>query len=150
MWNPLAIFSAIAKPIGNYFNEKQRQKGVLAEHKNTIDVLGRQAEIEVARGNANAKIEFAKTGQMQDYDLDKIAMQNMEKSFKDELLLLVFIAPMLMAFIPSMQELALKGFQIIEQMPNWYVYIIVGMVVVIYGMRGLLKWALNSKAKIIK
>jgi hypothetical protein len=37
-----------------------------------------------------------------------------------------------------MAPYALQGFEVIHQMPEWYQYIIIGMVVVIYGLRGLL------------
>ena len=75
-------------------------------------------------------------------------MQNMEKSWKDELILIVFLAPMIMAFIPQLQDVAKVGFENIKSMPEWYRYTIMGMVVVIYGMRGLLKWVLQNKFNI--
>jgi len=60
-------------------------------------------------------------------------------------LLLVFLAPMIMAFIPDMDVYALAGFEVINKMPEWYQYIIIGMVVVIYGMRGLLEKIIDKK-----
>jgi hypothetical protein len=69
----------------------------------------------------------------------------MEKSYKDEVILAIFLAPMVMSFIPAYSAYALAGFDIIAQMPEWYRYIIIGMVVVIYGMRGMLTKLLDSK-----
>jgi len=149
------MFSLIGSVIGtavsgvsSYFKGKQEQKKLKIEHKSKIELLKMEAEVEVAKGVASAKIEMAKNGQAQDFDLDKIAMQNMEKSWKDELILIVFLAPMIMAFIPQLQDVAKVGFENIKSMPEWYRYTIMGMVVVIYGMRGLLKWVLQNKFNI--
>lgn len=133
MWNVItsALTSLIAKPI------EQWQERKTLEVAQKFELL--KIEHETERAKANALLKMAAAGKQQDYDLDKIAMQNMEKSFKDELVLIVFLIPMILAFIPNGAQYALAGFKIIAQMPSWYVGIIIGMVVVIYGLRGLLK-----------
>ena len=55
------------------------------------------------------------------------------------------MTPMVLAFIPGFDQYALKGFEVIKEMPEWYRYTIVGMVVVIYGMRGMLSKLLTSR-----
>jgi len=55
---------------------------------------------------------------------------------------------MVMAFIPGMDKYSLAGFEVIQQMPEWYQYIIIGMVVVIYGMRGMVKQLVSNKLNI--
>ena len=144
-----SVVSTAVGGVSSYFKGKQEQKKIKLEHNSKIEVLKMEAEVEVAKGVASAKIEMAKNGQAQDFDLDKIAMQNMENSWKDELILIVFLIPMIMAFIPSLQDVAKVGFENIKSMPTWYTSLIIGMVVVIYGMRGLLKWVLQNKSKIV-
>ena len=94
---------------------------------------------------SNAKIRMAESGQTDDYNLDRIAMTNMNKSYKDEVVLFVFLAPMIAAFFPGYAEYVEKGFSVIAKMPDWYMYLIVGMVVVIYGMRGMLTKVLDGR-----
>lgn len=53
--------------------------------------------------------------------------------------MIIFLTPVVLAFIPGMDTHVEAGFAAIERMPEWYVAIVIGMVVVIYGMRGLLK-----------
>ena len=77
---------------------------------------------------ATAITKMAQEGQAQNYDLDRLAMEQMTKSWKDELLLIVFLTPMLMAFVPGLEAHSLAGFSVIAQMPEWYRYIIIGMV----------------------
>jgi len=106
-----------------------------------------KAEADIKLAKATAITKMAEAGQTQNYDLDRLAMENMSKSWKDELILVIFLAPMIMAFIPSLKDSALAGFGVIAMMPDWYRYIIIGMVVVIYGLRGLLEKVLEKKFK---
>ena len=106
-----------------------------------------QAKTEAEITTIKAQADRQASAQDQNYDLDRLAMENMSKSWKDEVILAVFLAPMIMAFIPGLESYALAGFGVMAQMPQWYQYIIIGMVVVIYGMRGLLEKVLEKKFK---
>jgi len=135
------VASAVAAPI----NEWQKRKTIKATQAFELNKIEFQAKV----AKANAVLELSRQGKQMDYDLDKIAMQNMQKSWKDELVLIVFLSPMIMAFFPATANHALAGFAIIAKMPEWYVAIIIGMVVVIYGLRGLLKAYLTRQSSII-
>ena len=78
-----------------------------------------------------------------DYDLDRIAMQNMDKTWKDDLILLIWLTPVVMSFVPEWQPYVVEGFASLALVPDWYMYILVGLVTVIYGMRGMLKMVLQ-------
>ena len=117
-----------------------------AKAKAAAAIVGIQADADIKRAKAIAATKMAESGQTQNYDLDRLAMEQMSTSWKDEFILVIFLAPMVMAFIPGMDGYALAGFNVIAQMPQWYQYIILGMVVVIYGLRGLLEKFLDRKA----
>ena len=51
--------------------------------------------------------------------------------------------PLVMSFIPTYQEYVTAGFASLALVPDWYMYILVGMITVIYGMRGMLKMLLQ-------
>jgi len=137
MWT--VISGVVNTLVGAPLERWQRRKALKAEQQFELDKL----EHETQTAKANALLEMAKSGQKNDFDLDMIATKNMEKSWKDELVLLIFLLPIVLAFIPNMQTHVLNGFTAIEKMPPWYVAIVIGMVVVIYGMRGLLKFYLS-------
>lgn len=128
--------------VGEPLKEWQKRKTLKVEQAYDLQKLDHEAKV----NQAKAAVEMAKQGRQMDYDLDKIAMNNMEKSWKDELVLIVFLVPMMMAFFPKTADYALAGFAIIAKMPEWYVAIIIGMVVVIYGLRGLLKTYLQRSS----
>jgi|TARA_B110000503_G_scaffold21748_1_gene33344 hypothetical protein len=144
MWG--SIIGALVNRVGGHFKGKQE----LAKVKLEGDKIVIKAKAQTAMAVALSKTKMAEQGQTQSFDLDQIAMNNMEKSYKDEIILIVFMTPMVLAFIPSMDVYALRGFEVIEKMPQWYQYILIGMIVVIYGMRGMLDKLLSSKVPSLK
>ena len=128
----IPLLTTLVQIGGNWLDNKQK-----------ISQAKTDAEIVTIKAQADRQA----SAQDQNYDLDRLAMENMSKSWKDEVILAVFLAPMIMAFIPDLESYALAGFGVMAQMPQWYQYIIIGMVVVIYGMRGLLEKVLEKKFK---
>jgi len=55
--------------------------------------------------------------------------------WKDEFVLLVVSSPMIMGFIPGLQEYALAGFGVMDEMPIWYQALVVSIFLAIYGIR---------------
>ena len=128
----VTLGSAIVSGISGYFQDKNEIKKVQVE----ADKLLIMAEAESKAKRLEREAEM-------DYDLDRIAMQNMDKSWKDELILLIWLTPVVMSFIPVWQPFVVAGFASLALVPDWYMYILVGLVTVIYGMRGMLKMALQ-------
>lgn len=128
----LSIGASIITGISDYF------KG-----RNEIKKVELEADKMLVMAETQAKIDKLKKEAEMDYDLDKTAMQNMENSWKDELILIIWLTPVIMSFIPDLQPYVATGFASLSLVPDWYMYILVGMIVVIYGMRGMLKMALE-------
>jgi hypothetical protein len=126
----IPLLTTLVQIGGNWLDNKQK----IAQAKTDAEIVTIAA---VAARQASA--------QEQNYDLDRLAMENMSKSWKDEVILIVFLAPMIMAFIPGFEQYALAGFSVMDKMPDWYQYVIIGMIVVIYGLRGLLEKVLAKK-----
>ena len=139
----IPVITSLLSLGGTWLEGKQKQTEATLEAK-LVEI---KADSDIKKAKAIAITKMAQEGQAQNYDLDRLAMEQMTKSWKDELLLIVFLAPMLMAFMPGLEVYSLAGFSVIAQMPEWYRYIIIGMVVVIYGLRGLLEKVLEKKFK---
>ena len=137
-----SIGSAIIGGVSDYFKGKNEIKKVQVE-----------ADKLLIRAEAESKAKRLEREAEMDYDLDRIAMQNMDKTWKDEVILVIWLTPVVMSFIPEWQPYVVAGFASLALVPDWYMYILIGLVTVIYGMRGLLKMALQiigSKFKIKK
>ena len=123
----ISLLTTVIDGIKNYVTAKQELKKVQVE-----------ADKEVYVEESKAKIRILQEQNMQNHSLDMQSARNMQNSFKDELVLIVFLAPIIMCFIPALQAHVAKGFEVLKtSVPDWYVYLLIGMIVVIYGMRGL-------------
>ena len=128
-----SLGTAIVSGVSDYFKGRQEIKKVELE-----------ADKMLIMAEAQAKADRLKREAEMDYDLDKIAMQNMEKTWKDELILLIWLTPVVMCFLPDYHVYVTNGFASLALVPDWYMYILVGMVTVIYGMRGLLRMMIEK------
>ena len=90
---------------------------------------------EIKKAKVKAKIKEIETTNKANKTADELAMKNMEKSWKDELILIVFMTPLVLAFVPSCQEIVRQGFMAIEATPDWYKLLVVGMVATVMGLR---------------
>ena len=129
----ISLGTSIIGGITDYFKGKQ-----------DINKAQLEADIKLIIAEAESKAKRLERDAEMDYDLDKIALQNMEKTWKDELILVIFMIPLVMSFLPSYQEYVTAGFASLALVPDWYMYILIGMITVIYGMRGLLKMLLQT------
>lgn len=138
--NWLSPISSIIDGVSDYIGRKQEIKKAKVEGE--IAVIKAEANAKIAV--SEAQIEMAKKGQIQDYDLDKQSVKDMKDSWKDEYVLLIHSTPLILSFVPSTQPYIERGFQIIDTtIPAWFVWLYIGMVVVIFGLRGLLKFYLK-------
>ena len=80
--------------ISEYFKDKNEIKKVQVE----ADKLLIMAEAESKAKRLEREAEM-------DYDLDRIAMQNMNKSWKDDLIQLIWLTPVVMSFVPEWQPI---------------------------------------------
>lgn len=128
----VTLGSAIVSGISGYFKDKNEIKKVQVE-----------AEKLLIMAEAESKAKRLEREAEQDYDLDKIAMIAMDKSWKDEFLLILFSIPIAMCFFPEYRQYVEDGFKTLDIIPEWFMYIYVTMIVVIYGMRGLLRMFLQ-------
>jgi len=132
-----SLLSSVTEGISSYVSNKQ--KITQAKVEGELKVIQAKAEEKVAI--SKSKMKMAQSGQTQDYNLDRIAMEEMKNSYLDEALLAVFLAPIFHAYWVA------GGFAGLVIVPVWYLSLVIGMVVVKYGMRGMLKDYLNGKHK---
>lgn len=125
----IPIISSIIDGVKEYAIKKQEVNAKKAERKDRIE-----------EAKTNAEINKINRESEQDFSLDQISMKNMEKSWKDELLLIIWLIPLVLCFIPGYATFIEDGFKVLKNStPDWYQYILIAMVVVIYGLRGLLR-----------
>jgi hypothetical protein len=122
----------------SYLTEKEKRKALEIERSMVIDT--REHEIRLKRLDIEEKIIESGKDIGSDESLDRTAMEQMDKSWKDEFILVILFSPLIVSFIPRIQEIAVTGFEIMKGIPDWYVGLLVGITIVTYGLRGLVRF----------
>ena len=92
----------------------------------------------VARAKAEATIMQRKaTGEL-DWDLEMA--KGSQSSWKDEWLTILFSIPLILAFVPGMEEIVANGFRQLQEMPEWYQYSLGVIVAASFGVRSATKF----------
>ena len=124
---------------------------------NPIASLGKtylEGRNNVARAKSAAAIiaieaEADDNGQTQDFNLDLVAMKQMDKSLLDEIMIGLLLIPIAASFVGYQEEVT-AAFESFASMPDWYQYLVIGVYVVKFGMRGLLTKLVSGKLSGIK
>ena len=120
-----ALIGPIADLAGTWMSGKVEEKKAQSAPK----VAKAQAEAIVMQKKATGEI---------DWDLEMA--KGSQTSWKDEWLTILFSIPLILAFIPGMEDLVRNGFQQLEQMPEWYQYSLGVIVAASFGVRSATKF----------
>lgn len=137
------LLTASVNAISNYFGDRNKIK----QAKVKAQIVSIESDSRVKEAESNAKIKRAEDGQTQDYNMDMQSMKNMEKSWKDEYLLLLTTSPII--WMATEAHNVTEFITALKTLPMWYIVILIGQFIVIYGLRGmatkLMAMYLNSK-----
>ena len=137
-------FLSFLNPIANLGATYLEGKNQVAKAKSAAAIVGLQADAEVKVAGAKAANKLADNGQTQEYNLDLVAMQQMDKSFLDEIMIALLLVPIAASFLGYQAEVT-AAFESFAAMPEWYQYLVLGVYVVKFGMRGLLTKLMSGK-----
>jgi len=99
-----------------------------------------KAKSHLALTEAEAKAEIMKTAATHDSKWELIMAESTKGSWKDELVTIVVLIPCILAFIPGMQEHVKAGFERLNELPEWYQYLLFLVCSAALGIRGLDKF----------
>tara|TARA_R100000426_G_scaffold60640_1_gene42773 strand:- start:209 stop:592 length:384 start_codon:yes stop_codon:yes gene_type:complete len=123
MWT--ALIAPIANIAGSWIDGKVEQTKA-------------KASANVARAKAEATImEKKATGEI-DWDIEMA--RSSASSWKDEWLVILFSIPLILAFIPGMEDVVRNGFEQLNKMPEWYQYSLGVIVAASFGVRSATKF----------
>lgn len=135
------VIEPIAGIVKEPLTEWQKRKTLEVEQEDKA--LEREHELKIEQLKINSKL--AEQGIQVEANWDARAQENMKHSWKDEYLLILFSLPLIGCFIPEYQEDVLRGFEILQQTPQWYIWSILGMVAGAWGLRWLVSGIRGTK-----
>ena len=105
-----------------------------------------QGQLEKTKANNEVKVATAKakavvmqrqaTGEIE-WDIE--AIKGSTSSWKDEWLTILFSIPLILAFVPGMEDVVSGGFLQLNSMPEWYQYSLGVIVAASFGVRSATK-----------
>ena len=123
MWT--ALIGPIANIAGSWMNGKREETKAVSS-------------VKVAKAKAEAAImEKKATGEI-DWDIEMA--RSSASSWKDEWLTILFSIPLILAFVPGMEEVVANGFARLNEMPEWYQYSLGVIVAASFGVRSATKF----------
>ena len=142
-------FLSFLNPIASLGSTYLEGKNQVAKAKSAAAIVSIKADADVKVAGAKAAHKLADNGQTQEYNLDLVAMQQMDKSFLDEVMIALLLIPIAASFLGYQEEVS-AAFESFSAMPDWYQYLVLGVYIVKFGMRGLLTKLMSGKLGGIK
>lgn len=140
-------FDLIKEPVSQW----QERKTIRAKASIEVEKLYAKASVEKAK----ALVEMAKTNQQIQADWDARAQEQARFSIKDEILMIVLFSPVVAlfvsAFLPdNVQKSIIQAVSALEDFPDWYVVMLLGIVASVFGLRWLVAPIVGKMQKLKK
>jgi len=66
--------------------------------------------------------------------------QSTQNSYKDEIITIIVLIPVILVFIPGMEDIVQQGFQRLNELPDWYQNVLYVTILAGLGLKGLDKF----------
>lgn len=94
----------------------------------------------VAKAKAQAEAEVMKTAAANDSKWELIMAQSTQNSWKDEIITVIVLIPVVLVFIPGMEDVVKEGFNRLNDLPSWYQNILYITILAGLGLKGVDKF----------
>lgn len=99
-----------------------------------------KAKATLAQTEAEAKAEIMKTAATHDSKWELIMAEGTKASWKDEIVTVVVLIPVILVFIPGMEAVVQNGFDRLNELPEWYQFLVFLVCSAALGIKGLDKF----------
>ena len=94
----------------------------------------------LAQTEAEAKAEVMKTAATHDSKWELIMAESTKSSLRDEIVTVVVLIPVILVFIPGMEQVVKNGFDRLNELPEWYQYLVFLVCSAALGIKGVDKF----------
>ena len=103
-------------------------------------VSKQKAKATLAQTEAEAKAEIMKTAATHDSKWELIMAESTKSSIKDEIVTVIILIPLILVFIPGMEQIVKNGFDRLNELPEWYTYLVFLTISAALGIKGVDKF----------
>jgi len=94
-----------------------------------------ETELTIEKAKQESLLKRAEQEKAHEIDWDVEMAKASGESWKDEWLTVVFSIPLIACFVPGLEHWVLRGFEVLAQTPDWYVYALSVIVAASFGVR---------------
>jgi len=94
----------------------------------------------VAKAKAEAEAEVMKTAATHSSKWELIMAQSTQGSWKDEIITVIVLIPVILVFIPGMEGIVKQGFDRLNELPDWYQNVLYLTILAGLGLKGVDKF----------
>ena len=98
------------------------------------DANAANAKLKLTEAEAKAKILLSKETSTADWE--RIMAQGTQNSLKDEFVTVIVLAPVVLCFIPGLEQTVQNGFDRLAELPEWYTWLVFTVCSAAIGIRG--------------
>jgi hypothetical protein len=98
------------------------------------DKTAATAKLKLVEAESKAKILLSKETSTADWE--RIMAEGTQSSIKDEVVTIVVLIPVILCFIPGLEETVKNGFDRLSELPEWYTYLVYVVCLAAVGIRG--------------
>ena len=99
-------------------------------------VTEQKAKATLAQTEAEAKAEIMKTAATHDSKWELIMAESTKTSIKDEIETVIVLIPVVLGFVPGMEDVVKNGFDRLAELPEWYTWLVFAVCSAAIGIRG--------------
>ena len=98
------------------------------------DANAATAKLKLTEAEAKAKILLSKETSTADWE--RIMATSTQNSLKDEFITVVVMIPVILCFVPGLEEVVKNGFDRLSELPEWYTWLVFTVCSAAIGIRG--------------
>jgi hypothetical protein len=102
--------------------------------KGKADANAAAAKLKLTEAEAKAKILLSEKTSTADWE--RIMAEGTQSSIKDEVVTFAVLIPVILCFIPGMEDTVKNGFDRLAELPEWYTWLVFTVCTAAVGIRG--------------
>ena len=116
-----AILGPIASLAGSWLDAKTTKQAA-------------EAKLKLTEAEAKAKILLSEKTSVADWE--RIMAEGTQNSWKDEVVTVIVLIPVVLCFVPGFEDVVKTGFERLNELPEWYQYLVYVVCLAAVGNRG--------------
>ncbi len=102
--------------------------------KGKADKNAASAKLKLVEAESKAAILMSKETSTADWE--RIMAEGTQSSIKDEVVTIIVLIPVVLCFIPGLEETVKNGFDRLSELPDWYTWLVFTVCTAAVGIRG--------------